>query len=44
VIRLFTARIKLGLFDPPEMVPYNKIDVEGNGQRGAPRLRPQAGG
>ncbi len=28
VARLFTARIKLGLFDPPEMVPYNKIDVK----------------
>ena len=26
VVRLFTARIKLGLFDPPEMVPYTKID------------------
>ena len=26
VVRLFTARIKLGLFDPPDMVPYNKID------------------
>jgi beta-glucosidase len=26
LIRLFTARIKLGLFDPPEMVPYAKID------------------
>ena len=26
VVRLFTARIKLGLFDPPEMVPYSKID------------------
>jgi beta-glucosidase len=26
LIRLFTARIKLGLFDPPEMVPYTKID------------------
>jgi beta-glucosidase len=24
--RLFTARMKLGLFDPPSMVPYNKID------------------
>jgi beta-glucosidase len=24
--RLFTARIKLGMFDPPEMVPYSKID------------------
>jgi beta-glucosidase len=26
VTRLYTARIKLGLFDPPEMVPYTKID------------------
>ncbi len=26
LIRLFTARIKLGMFDPPDMVPYNKID------------------
>ena len=26
LIRLFTARMKLGLFDPPEMVPYSKID------------------
>ena len=26
VTRLFTARMKLGMFDPPEMVPYNKID------------------
>ena len=24
--RLFTARMKLGMFDPPEMVPYNSID------------------
>ena len=24
--RLYTARIKLGMFDPPDMVPYNKID------------------
>ena len=23
--RLFTARIQLGMFDPPEMVPYTKI-------------------
>jgi beta-glucosidase len=23
--RLFTARMRLGLFDPPNMVPYNKI-------------------
>ena len=26
LIRLFTARMKLGLFDPPELVPYAKID------------------
>jgi beta-glucosidase len=26
LIRLMTARIKLGMFDPPEMVPYSKID------------------
>ncbi|HEY1924640.1 MAG TPA: glycoside hydrolase family 3 C-terminal domain-containing protein [Candidatus Acidoferrum sp.] len=26
VTRLYTARIKLGMFDPPDMVPYNKID------------------
>jgi len=26
VVRLFTARIRLGMFDPPDMVPYTKID------------------
>jgi len=26
LIRLFTARMKLGIFDPPGMVPYTKID------------------
>jgi beta-glucosidase len=26
LVRLFTARIRLGMFDPPEMVPYAKID------------------
>ena len=26
LIRLFTARMKLGMFDPPESVPYSKID------------------
>ncbi|MGC9995124.1 MAG: glycoside hydrolase family 3 C-terminal domain-containing protein [Terriglobia bacterium] len=26
LIRLFRARIMLGMFDPPEMVPYTKID------------------
>jgi beta-glucosidase len=27
LVRLFTARVKLGLFDPPQMVPYAKIDA-----------------
>jgi beta-glucosidase len=26
LIRLFTARIKLGMFDPPDRVPYTKIN------------------
>jgi beta-glucosidase len=26
LIRLYTARMKLGMFDPPAMVPYTKID------------------
>jgi beta-glucosidase len=26
LIRLYTARMKLGMFDPPETVPYSKID------------------
>jgi beta-glucosidase len=26
LVRLFTARMKLGMFDPPERVPYSKID------------------
>ena len=26
LVRLFTARMKLGMFDPPEMVPYSNID------------------
>ena len=25
LIRLFTARIRLGMFDPPSMVPYDRI-------------------
>lgn len=27
LIRLFTARVRLGMFDPPSMVPYTKIDA-----------------
>jgi beta-glucosidase len=30
VKRLFTARFKLGLFDPPEMVPYAQIPISEN--------------
>ncbi|HEX5182861.1 MAG TPA: glycoside hydrolase family 3 C-terminal domain-containing protein [Allosphingosinicella sp.] len=26
LIRLFTARIRLGMFDPPSMAPYSRID------------------
>lgn len=26
LVRLFTARMKLGMFDPPDMVPYSKIE------------------
>ena len=26
LVRLYTARMKLGMFDPPDMVPYSKID------------------
>ena len=37
LIRLFTARMKLGMFDPPEMVPYTKIDES---ELTAPRTAP----
>ena len=30
VKRLFTARFKLGMFDPPEKVPYSKITIHDN--------------
>ena len=26
LVRLFTARIRLGMFDPPSLVPYSRID------------------
>ncbi|MBZ5685555.1 MAG: glycoside hydrolase family 3 C-terminal domain-containing protein [Acidobacteriia bacterium] len=26
LVRLFTARIRLGMFDPPDVAPYSKID------------------
>jgi beta-glucosidase len=28
LIRLFTARMKLGMFDPPDTIPYTKIDAK----------------
>jgi beta-glucosidase len=40
VTRLYTARMKLGMFDPPDMVPYNKIDenlLDGAGHRAMAR-------
>src|SRR5207237_4772868 len=30
VRRLFTARMKLGMFDPPESVPYSSISISKN--------------
>ena len=33
VKRLFTARMKLGMFDPPAMVPYSKITIAQNDTR-----------
>src|SRR5579859_781954 len=39
LIRLFTARMKLGMFDPPEMVPYTKIDEK---ELDSPEHRAQA--
>ena len=30
LVRLFTARMKLGMFDPPERVPFNKITLAEN--------------
>ena len=39
VVRLFTARVKLGMFDPPEMVPYNRIS---NAELNSPAHREMA--
>ena len=40
--RLFTARFKLGMFDPPEMVPYARIPIEENDSAEHRRLALQA--
>ena len=39
LVRLFTARIRLGMIDPPEAVPYNKIDEKVLDRRRAPCSR-----
>ncbi len=39
LIRLFTARIKLGMFDPPSMVPYDQINPD---ELNSPAHRKQA--
>jgi beta-glucosidase len=36
--RLFTARFRLGMFDPPEMVPYANIPIEENDSQAHRRL------
>jgi beta-glucosidase len=40
--RLFTARFKLGMFDPPEMVRYSKIPIQENDSAEHRRLSLQA--
>ncbi|HKF55911.1 MAG TPA: glycoside hydrolase family 3 C-terminal domain-containing protein [Blastocatellia bacterium] len=40
--RLFTARFKLGMFDPPEMVPFSKISIDQNDSAEHHRLSLQA--
>jgi len=40
--RLFRARFKLGMFDPPEMVPYARIPIEENDSAEHRRLALQA--
>ncbi|MGD2034955.1 MAG: glycoside hydrolase family 3 C-terminal domain-containing protein [Bacteroidales bacterium] len=40
--RLFTARYKLGMFDPPEMVPFNNIPAETNDCQAHRRLSADA--
>jgi beta-glucosidase len=42
VKRLFTARFKLGMFDPVDMVPYARIPIEKNDSEEHRRLSLQA--
>ena len=37
LVRLFTARIRLGMFDPPAAVPYSKLDPSAARQPRAPQ-------
>jgi beta-glucosidase len=43
VRRLFAARIKLGMFDPPDAVPYSKISISDNDTEPHRQLALQAG-
>ncbi|MGH9515549.1 MAG: glycoside hydrolase family 3 C-terminal domain-containing protein [Terriglobales bacterium] len=42
VRRLFTARMRLGMFDPPEDVPYSKITIAENDTEGHRQLAHRA--
>lgn len=42
VKRLFTARFKLGMFDPPELVPYAQIPIDENDSKEHRQLSIQA--
>ncbi len=42
VKRLFTARFRLGMFDPPSMVPFNAITMQQDGSPAHERLALQA--
>ena len=42
LVRLFTARMRLGMFDPPSMVPYEQIDPQRARQSRAPETRAEA--
>ena len=41
--RLFVARVRLGMFDPPERVPYSRIAISGNDSSAHRELAREAG-
>ena len=43
VDRLFLARMRLGMFDPPDSVPWSKMGLDDVDQPAAPRARPARG-